>query len=63
MLLQELDHLFFDSSSLSETDCVAGVEKADRALGECLKGGDLQCSILVKRAQLLKLMVSPFTIT
>lgn len=55
--LDELDNLL-TVASISEADCIAGIRKADRALERCLKDGDVQCAILMKRAQLLKTVVS-----
>ena len=55
--LDELDTLV-SVASISETDCIVGIKKADRALELCERDGDLQCAILMKRAQLLKSVVS-----
>lgn len=55
--LNELDDLV-SGPAASETECVAGIGRADGALGQHLSDSDLQCSILVRRAQLLKVMVS-----
>lgn len=55
--LDELDTLV-SVASISETDCIVGIKKADHALEQCVADGDLQCAILMKRAQLLKSVVS-----
>ena len=55
--LNELDDLV-SGPAASETECVAGIGRADAALGQHLSDTDLQCSIQVRRAQLLKMMVS-----
>ena len=55
--LDELDNCVA-VATVSETDCLAGIGKADRALGQSAKDVDVQCSLLMKRAQLLKIVVS-----
>ena len=54
--LDELDNCV-DVATVSETDCLVGIAKADRALMQSAGDVDLQCSILMKRAQLLKTVV------
>ena len=54
--LDELDN-YVAVAAVSETECLTGIGQADQALLQSAQDGDLQCSILMKRAQLLKIVV------
>ena len=47
--------------SVNRGDCVAGIKKADEAISDCSRDEeyeDLRCSLQLKRAKLLKILVS-----
>ena len=54
--LDELDN-YVAVAAVSETECLTGIKQADQALLRSARDGDLQCSILMRRAQLLKIVV------
>ena len=69
--LHQLDKLVKGATPINKTDCFAGIRRVDSALEENLDGGenetdgqneDLKHVLLLKRAQLLKIVVSRVTL-